>query len=177
MKTSSILFLASALIATQFVTDQLPASGHDVIEPKRSLQRELKVESLVNPDQLNQALKKQMDLPFKWGGKSPEAGGFDSSGLVSYVFKELGFNLDGNVKAQYKKTEAVDRNNLIIGDLLFWSTYKAELSHVGIYIGKDKFITVGAKQGVAEFSITNWKEKYKLLGVRHVNQSNLIMKE
>ncbi|MFX3643468.1 MAG: C40 family peptidase [Candidatus Pristimantibacillus sp.] len=177
MKTSSILFLASALIASQFVTAQLPASGHDVMEPKRSSQQELRVKSLVNSDQLNQALKKQMGLPFKWGGKSPEAGGFDSSGLVSYVFKELGFNLDGNVKAQYKKTEAVDSNNLIIGDLLFWSTYKAELSHVGIYIGKDKFITVGANQGVAEFSITKWKENYKLLGVRRVNQSNHIMKE
>lgn len=177
MKTSSILFLASALIATQFVTARIPASGQDVMEPKGSLQQELKVESLVNPVQLNQALKKQMGLPFTWGGKSPEAGGFDSSGLVSYVFKELGFNLDGNVKAQYKKTEAVDINNLIIGDLLFWSTYKAELSHVGIYIGKDRFITVGAKQGVAEFAINKWKEKYNLLAVRRVDQSNLIIKE
>lgn len=177
MKSSTILFLASTLIGSQVVTTQLPAAGHYMMKPELSLHQELQGKSLVNPDELKQEIQKQIGLPFKWGGKSPEEGGFDSSGLVSYVFKELGFNLAGNVNEQYKKTKAVNINNPMIGDLLFWSTYRAELSQVGIYIGEDKFITVGANQGVAEFSITDWEDKYKLLSVRRLNQSNLSMKE
>ena len=152
MKSSSILF-ASTLIASQLLSSQLPATGHYLMKSERSIQQELQVNSLVNSDQLKQEINKQMGLPFKWGGKSPEAGGFDSSGLISYIFNELGFNLTGNVKEQYKKTIAVDSNKPMIGDLLFWSTYKSELSQVGIYIGEDKFITVSTNQGVTSFSI------------------------
>ncbi|MDA8193830.1 MAG: LysM peptidoglycan-binding domain-containing protein [Thermaerobacter sp.] len=73
--------------------------------------------------------------PYVWGGASPA--GFDCSGLVQYVFAQNGVSLPRTSWAQFAAVTKIPRSALQPGDLVFFSTYGAGASHVGIYIGAD----------------------------------------
>jgi peptidoglycan DL-endopeptidase CwlO len=76
-----------------------------------------------------------LGVPYLWGGASP-ATGFDCSGLVMYVYAQLGISLPHFAAAQYQLGMPVDRTQLIPGDLVFFDA----LDHVGIYIGGGQFV-------------------------------------
>ena len=93
-----------------------------------------------------------LGMHYLWGGTTPAisnssgkyiSGGFDCSGLVQYSYKNFGINLPRTTMDQVDKGAAVHINNLEEGDLVFFSTNLAipsEVSHVGIYIGDNKFM-------------------------------------
>jgi cell wall-associated NlpC family hydrolase len=76
-----------------------------------------------------------LGIPYLWGGASP-ATGFDCSGLVMYVYAQLGISLPHYAAAQYQLGTPVDRSQLLPGDLVFFDA----LDHVGIYIGNGQFV-------------------------------------
>ena len=76
----------------------------------------------------------ELGTPYRYGGSSP--GGFDCSGLVSYVYGKLGVPLPHNAAAQYAYGRPVDRDRLRPGDLVFFHG----LGHVGLYVGKGRII-------------------------------------
>ena len=76
-----------------------------------------------------------LGIPYLWGGASP-ATGFDCSGLVMYVYAQLGIQLPHYAAAQYQLGTPVDRSQLQPGDLVFFDA----LDHVGIYIGNGQFV-------------------------------------
>lgn len=76
-----------------------------------------------------------LGIPYLWGGASP-ATGFDCSGLVMYVYAQLGISLPHYAAAQYQLGTPVDRSQLEPGDLVFFDA----LNHVGIYIGNGQFV-------------------------------------
>jgi cell wall-associated NlpC family hydrolase len=76
-----------------------------------------------------------LGIPYKWGGSSP-ATGFDCSGLVMYVYAQLGISLPHYTGAQWGAGVPVSRSQLEPGDLVFFDG----LGHVGIYIGGGQFI-------------------------------------
>lgn len=92
-----------------------------------------------------------------WGGTTPR--GFDCSGLTYFVYKLNGIELPRVSWLQYRNKygKKVKKNHLIQGDLVFFETYKPGPSHVGIYIGNNKFIHASPKKGV---SISNLDEPY-----------------
>jgi cell wall-associated NlpC family hydrolase len=77
-----------------------------------------------------------LGVPYVWAGATPS--GFDCSGLVQYVFAQLGISLPHNTVAQWHDPIAVSvpRDALQPGDLVFFN----RLDHVGIYIGGGYFI-------------------------------------
>jgi cell wall-associated NlpC family hydrolase len=77
---------------------------------------------------------KYLGVPYVWGGATP--GGFDCSGLVMYVYAQLGISLPHYAAAQYGFGTPVARDQLQPGDLVFFDG----LSHVGIYIGGGQMV-------------------------------------
>ncbi len=75
-----------------------------------------------------------LGVPYLWGGSTPT--GFDCSGLVSYVYAQLGVALPHFAAAQWGFGVAVPVEELQPGDLVFFD----KLDHVGIYLGNDEFI-------------------------------------
>jgi cell wall-associated NlpC family hydrolase len=80
-------------------------------------------------------LMRYLGIPYQWGGASPGTG-FDCSGLVLYVYAQVGVALPHNAALQYGYGAPVDRADLQPGDIVFFSG----LGHDGIYIGGGQFI-------------------------------------
>ncbi len=83
---------------------------------------------------------KYLGIPYVYGGSSPS--GFDCSGLVQYVFRELGVSLNRVAADQTAHGIPVSRENLRPGDIVFFhNTNKyTRINHVGIYVGNGNFI-------------------------------------
>lgn len=101
--------------------------------------------------------KEMLGQPVVWGGSSP-AQGFDCSGLVQYVYKQAGITLPRTADIQFLVGRNVSTPSLQPGDLVYFTTYEPGASHVGIYIGKDKFIHTSFSKGVV--AIADMNERY-----------------
>lgn len=103
-----------------------------------------------------------LGAPYVYGGASPS--GFDCSGFVYYVLKELGYSPYRTPADQYKMGTAVSKSNLQPGDIVFFAnTYASGISHVGIYAGNGQFIHAPNSRSVVSYSsLTSgyWSEHY-----------------
>lgn len=108
--------------------------------------------------------------PYVWGGESRY--GFDCSGLIIRVMRDLGYKaLPHSAAEQFKYGTPIAQGLLKPGDIVFFAnTYKAGISHVGIYIGKRRFIhAASTRQGtiVSSLDAAPYREKYA--GARRLN--------
>ena len=79
-------------------------------------------------------------LPYRWGGESPGTG-FDCSGFTMAVYRLNGLNLPRSSYQQWRYGIPVSEGHLRAGDLVFFGTSgHGKVSHVGIYVGKNRFI-------------------------------------
>jgi len=102
-------------------------------------------------------------INYKRGGNTPESG-LDCSGFVRYVFKEAwGSNLPRTAAELSHVGKPVDAKDLQPGDLVFYNTLKRGFSHVGIYLGENKFIhspSAGGQVRVESMTVDYWKKRF-----------------
>ena len=110
-----------------------------------------------------------LGIPYRAGGLSPLSG-FDCSGLVAYVYREgAGVPLPRNTFDLSRVGAPIERAALMPGDLVFYNTQRREYSHVGIYLGEDRFIHAPANGGevrVENLRADYWMRRYS--GARRV---------
>jgi cell wall-associated NlpC family hydrolase len=110
-----------------------------------------------------------LGTPYRTGGLSPRTG-FDCSGLVAYAYREgAGLALPRNTYDLSRQGEPIERAALRPGDLVFYNTQRREYSHVGIYLGEDRFIhapTSGGEVRVENLRADYWMRRYN--GARRV---------
>lgn len=84
--------------------------------------------------------RKQQGKLYCWGGSSPTTG-FDCSGLTQYSFRQgAGVHLPRTAAAQYASAVKIPQAQAQRGDLVFFRTRGQQVSHVGIYLGDERFI-------------------------------------
>lgn len=81
----------------------------------------------------------QVGKPYVWGSANPNVG-FDCSGLVYYAYKQVGITLSRSSYSQINYGTRVKSSELRKGDLVFFNNGGGRISHVGIYIGNNKFV-------------------------------------
>ncbi|WP_269504639.1 C40 family peptidase [Burkholderia sp. IMCC1007] len=100
---------------------------------------------------------------YRWGGNSPDSG-LDCSGFVRYVFQDtLGMSLPRRAEEMSRVGEKVSMSNLKPGDLVFFNTMRRTFSHVGIYIGDNKFVhspSTGSTIRVDDLDSGYWEKRF-----------------
>lgn len=100
---------------------------------------------------------------YRWGGNSPDSG-LDCSGFVRYVFQDtLGMSLPRRAEEMSRVGEKVSMSNLKPGDLVFFNTMRRTFSHVGIYIGDNKFVhspSTGSTVRVDDLDSGYWEKRF-----------------
>lgn len=102
-------------------------------------------------------------VPYQWGGDEPEDG-FDCSGLVKHVYREaVGIRLPRTSRLISERGRQVARRGLREGDLVFFNTSRRAWSHVGIYVGDDRFVhapSTGSLVRVDSMNQRYWSTRY-----------------
>jgi len=94
-------------------------------------------------DKLVTFAKKLLNIPYKFGGNTIL--GIDCSAYVKKVYGLMGVNLPRTAREQFNEGEQIEKEKLLVGDLVFFRTYASFPSHVGIYMGNNLFIHASSK--------------------------------
>ena len=128
--------------------------------------RDWPVVAPADPARANAVLMRAISLvgtPYRWGGNTPE-GGFDCSGLVNYVFRDM---LDVRLPRTSRELfglqgPRIAPGQLAGGDLVFFGSGVA-VSHVGIYVGDGRFVHAPNSGGTVRLDRLDgswWREHY-----------------
>lgn len=108
-------------------------------------------------------------IKYRRGGTDPD-NGLDCSGFVQVVFKDaIGLLLPRTAHEQSEVGNVIDKNELKAGDLVFFNTMRRAFSHVGIYLGDNRFMHAprsGAEIRVEDMSQSYWTKRYN--GARRI---------
>lgn len=112
-------------------------------------------------------------IKYKYGGNSPETG-FDCSGFVRYVFQQAAnLTLPHGARAISQIGQTVPVEQLRPGDLVFFNTLKSAFSHVGIYLGNNRFIHAPSSGGgihVVNMTDDYWSKRFN--GARRIDNAD-----
>lgn len=107
--------------------------------------------------------------PYRYGGNTPDSG-FDCSGLVRYVVsRAANVELPRTTEAMGTRGSALDRSEVASGDLVFFNTTGRANSHVGIYVGQNRFVHAPSSGGTVrleDMGKSYWASRYN--GARRV---------
>jgi len=153
-----------------FAITLLAACSGPRTRPQRESLPPLAPRGIAQPNDILFRASGRVGTPYHWGGNTPQSG-FDCSGLVVYVFREIaGVSLPRTTQDMYALDLAdVRRDRLQGGDLVFFNTSGRDISHVGIYVGQDRFVHAPNEGGTVRLDYLSnvyWNQHYS--GARRV---------
>ncbi|HBK42970.1 MULTISPECIES: C40 family peptidase [unclassified Polynucleobacter] len=124
-------------------------------------------------DELINRAMEVIGVRYRWDAELPQSG-LDGSSFVGYVFKDkLGFLLPRKSTQMSRVGKPITREELQPGDLVFFNTMRLTFSHVGIYVGDNKFIhspSKGTSVRVDDLSSLYWDKRFD--GARRLDGSD-----
>ncbi len=121
---------------------------------------------------INRAME-VIGVRYRWDAELPQSG-LDGSSFVGYVFKDkLGFLLPRKSTQMSRVGKPINRDDLQPGDLVFFNTMRLTFSHVGIYVGDNKFIhspSKGTSVRVDDLGSLYWDKRFD--GARRLDGSD-----
>lgn len=113
-------------------------------------------EAMILREKLIETAKKYIGVPYVYGGTTPW--GFDCSGYLQYVFREIGIDISRVVTTQLQDGIIVAREDLQPGDLIIFSHTNGYnfASHIGMYLGNDQLIHCGETRGVTIVNLSDY---------------------
>ncbi|MBY4946771.1 C40 family peptidase [Cupriavidus respiraculi] len=132
-------------------------SGKPIVDPSAGLE-EISIQAM-----------SLVGTPYRYGGNTPDSG-FDCSGLVRYVVaRAANVNLPRTTEAMGTRGTPLQRSEVASGDLVFFNTTGRGNSHVGIYVGQNRFVHAPATGGTVrleDMTKPYWASRYN--GARRV---------
>ncbi|HEX9206170.1 MAG TPA: LysM peptidoglycan-binding domain-containing protein [Candidatus Deferrimicrobiaceae bacterium] len=122
-------------------------------------------------DRVIRVAERMLSVPYRWGGETLK--GLDCSAYVRKVFAYLNLELPRSAREQFREGVQVDRAELSIGDLVFFRTYAKYPSHVGIYLGDNRFIHASSRD--RKVKIDNLETPYYVR--RYIGAKRLLFEE
>lgn len=158
MRQVALIFLVMTLASCSSIA---PRGPEQIFVPK--------LEYSVDLADTSKVKKKLLDQYSEWKGTSYQMGGLskqgiDCSGFVYATFRaKLGLDMPRSTKMQSKVGVKVSKDQLRIGDLIFFKTGLLD-RHVGVYLGDSKFLHASTSKGVTISSLVNsyWSSNYWL---------------
>jgi len=185
----SLSFKPMAVLVLGFVFSLAHANPAEVVGNKDATKLESKIESTSSyfarftyqvvdsvssktESLINDAMQ-LIGVRYRWNGDLPQSG-LDASGFVRFVFRDkLGFLLPPKSSQMSKVGKPITREELQPGDLVFFNTMRLTFSHVGIYVGDNKFIHSPAKGftvRVDDLASSYWDKRFD--GARRLDGSD-----
>lgn len=117
-------------------------------------------QTLLTREEVCKLAERFLGLPYTWGGRS--SFGYDCSGFVQMLYRQMGVALPRNSRQQQKwegfKKIAIEE--LSPGDLIFFGTAEDQISHVGMYLGNQKFIHTSAAENMPYLRISDLTDSH-----------------
>ena len=177
------LFLGLIVTIPAFASDQVDAAAETAV-PKESMfqagrsyiarvsDRFADTVTGKSEELINRAME-VIGVRYRWDAELPQSG-LDGSSFVGYVFKDkLGFLLPPKATQMSRVGKPINRDELQPGDLVFFNTMRLTFSHVGIYVGDNKFIhspSKGTNVRVDDLGSLYWDKRFD--GARRLDGSD-----
>ena len=159
-------------------SDSKKTYGPDVNASKKSFdetnasQVQLKYASILNVSAEQLTNKKLLlDIDYWWGTKYCLGGSTedctDCSAFTQNLMREVyAINIPRTAREQYDNSDHIKKDELQEGDLVFFQTYRHQISHVGVYIANNKFAHASVSNGVmiSDLDDPYWKQRYAAAG-------------
>jgi cell wall-associated NlpC family hydrolase len=146
-------------IAAKTITDEafsdIKAENFDLKQIKYAIILDVPVESITNKELYN-FIEEWYGTRYVFGGTSKR--GIDCSSLMQKIYTQVFYkDIPRTAVTQHRQTQRILKSELQEGDLIFFHTTRSGISHVGLYLGNDRFIHASSSRGV---TISNLNEKY-----------------
>ena len=157
-----------ALVPALLMAVLAACGGHDTVRANApAASRHWATIAPADPAASNAVLMRAISLvgtPYRYGGNTPD-GGFDCSGLVTYVYRDM---LDLRLPRTSRELASahgqhVDGDRLAAADLVFFGT-GADVSHVGIYVGEGRFVHAPSTGGTVRLDRLDgayWRDHFR----------------
>lgn len=161
--------LSSALlmvVLSACATTQAPRASYETSQTHR-LEDGDNIEARDLSQVSNEVIIRAISLvgtPYRYGGTQPDTG-FDCSGLIGFVFQEAaGLRLPRTTRELIDiEAKTIDRDDLQSGDLVYFNSRGGRVSHIGIYVGENRFVHAPSSGGVVRIDKLNtpyWTKFY-----------------